>query len=84
MTLEQILKVLEKVLGPYKLNITNYENKKIKKIKEVFKSDNNIYCIKNENMRSLIKYIKVNFLNRNNSCFIYSFSHSFNIHLQKR
>lgn len=76
MTLEQFHRGLEKVVGPCKLTISKYEEKKNKKLKEVFKGDY-IYCIKNENLGSIIKKWKGNFINKNNSCYRDSFIQSF-------
>ena len=77
MTLEQFHKAIEKVIGPCKLNISGYEKKKNKKLKEVFKGDNQIFCIENENLGNVIKNSKVNFINNRNSCFRDSFTQSF-------
>lgn len=72
-TLEQFHDALEKIVGLCKLNIAEYEKKKNKKLKEVFKGNNYIYCIKNENLGSIIKKWKGNFINQKNSCFRDSF-----------
>ena len=76
MTLEQFHKALEKAVGPCTLNICNFENKKNKKLSDVFKGDNYIYLLKNDNLGNTIKYWKGNFINHKNSCYKDSFVQS--------
>ena len=70
MTLEEFKNCLEKALG-YKcdLNISKYDQKKKQKVKDLFKGDFTIFSIKNENIGTVIKHFKGNFINKNNGCF---------------
>ena len=76
-TLEQLKNFLEKALG-YKcnINISKYDQKKNKKIKDLFKDNFQIFLVKNENLGSIIKNWKGNFINKNHSCFRDSFIQS--------
>ena len=76
MTLEQFHNVLEKAIGPFKLNITQFEKKKNLKMKDFVKGNTNIYLLDNENLGNIIKHWKGNFINQYNSCFKDSFIQS--------
>lgn len=69
MTLEQFHNVLEKAIGPCKLNIIQFEKKKNLKMKDFVKGNTNIFLLDNENLGNIIKHWKGNFINQNNSCF---------------
>ena len=70
MTLEKYHNVLEKAIGPCKLNIIKFDDKKNLKMKDyVEKYGNNILLLNNENLGNIIKYWKGNFINQYNSCF---------------
>ena len=56
MTLEQFHISLEKAIGPCKLNITKYEEKKTKKMKDFVNGNTNIYLINNDNLGTILKY----------------------------
>ena len=73
MTLEQFHISLEKAIGPCKLNIIKYEEKKNKKMKDFVNGNTNIYVINNDNLGNILKYWKGNFIIKNNSCFRDSF-----------
>ena len=76
MTLEQFHNVLEKAIGPCKLNIAQFEKRKNLKMKYFVKGNTNIFLLNNENLGNVIKYWKGNFTNQNNSCFKDSFVQS--------
>ena len=76
MTLEQFHNVLEKAIGPCKLNIIQFEKKKNLKMKDFVKGNTNIYFLDNENLGNIIKHWKGNFINQYNSCFKDSFIQS--------
>jgi len=76
MTLEEFHSVLEKAVGPCKLNITKFEEKKNKKMKDVVKDYTNIFLMKNENLGNFIKNWKGNFINERSECFKDSFTQS--------
>ena len=69
MTLEQFHNVLEKAIGPCKLNIIQFEKKKNLKMKDFVKGNTNIFLLDNENLGNIIKHWKGNFINQYNSCF---------------
>ena len=65
MTLEQFHEALKKALGfPCKLTIFPYE--KNKKKKDIVKGNTNISVLNNDNLLSIIKYWKGNFINVHN------------------
>ena len=77
MTLEQFKKSLEKAIGSScKLNLSKYEQKKGKPMKEVVRENSSIFVLDNVNLGDLIKHSKVNFKNKNNSCFRNSYAQS--------
>ena len=70
MTLGQFKEIIEKAIcSSIKLNITKYDQKKDKPMKEIIKENFNIFALNNENLGDLVKNWKGNFINENNSCY---------------